>query len=97
MGNLDVLSPDDFRNLLLLMHPQQKYIDMLGTANTVWQDKIYQNCMGTNNNIAFPVVSKKITIAVYQLVIQNQNGIGTNEFRRTSLGLNLTPNFLIII
>jgi iron complex outermembrane receptor protein len=93
MGNLDVLSPDDFRNYVIANAPQQKYIDMLGTANTVWQDKIYQTAWGTDNNIAFTGGIKKLP---YRLSIgyTDQNGIvRTNEFRRTSVGLNLTPKF----
>jgi iron complex outermembrane receptor protein len=93
MGNQDVLSPDDFRNYVIANAPQQKYIDMLGTANTVWQDKIYQTAWGTDNNIAFTGGIKKLP---YRLSIgyTDQNGIvRTNEFRRTSVGLNLTPKF----
>src|SRR5690606_1456738 len=70
---------------------QQKYIDMLGTANTNWQDKIYQDAWGTDNNVA---ISGGIKGLPYRLSIgyNEQNGlVRTNEFRRTSVGLNLTP------
>src|SRR5690606_26440895 len=70
---------------------QQKYIDMLGTANTNWQDKIYQDAWGTDNNVA---ISGGIKGLPYRLSLgyNEQNGlVKTNEFRRTSVGLNLTP------
>ena len=42
MANQSVLSADEFREYVLKNATQQKYIKMLGTANTNWQDEIYQ-------------------------------------------------------
>ena len=93
MGNQDVLSADEFRKYVTENATQQKYIDMLGSANTNWQDLIYQKAWGTDNNLA---LSGGIKGLPYRLSIgyTEQNGIvRTNEFRRTSVGLNLTPKF----
>jgi len=90
MGNQDVLSADEFR-AFVLANGSQKYIDKLGTANTNWQDLIYQQAWGTDNNVAISGGIKKLP---YRLSIgyNEQNGIvRTNEFRRTSVGLNMTP------
>ncbi len=93
MGNQDVLTADEFRKYVTENADQQKYINMLGTANTNWQDQIYQAAFGTDNNIALSGGIKKLP---YRLSIgyTEQNGIvKTNEFRRTSVGLSLTPKF----
>ena len=93
MGNMSVLSADEFRKYVIENSTQQKYIDMLGTANTNWQDQIYQAAWGTDNNISISGGIKKLPYRL-SLGYTEQNGIvKTNEFRRTSFGLNLTPKF----
>ena len=90
MGNLDVLSADEFRQFVTENAPQS-YIDKLGTANTNWQDLIYQTAWGTDNNVAISGGIKKLPYRL-SLGYNEQNGIvRTNEFRRTSAGLNLNP------
>lgn len=92
MGNLDVLSGNEFRSFVQANAPQN-YIDKLGTANTNWQDLVMQNAWGTDNNLAISGGIKKLP---YRLSVgyNEQNGlVKTNEFRRTSVGLNLTPKF----
>lgn len=92
MGNLDVLTADEFREFVA-QNASQNYIDKLGTANTNWQDLIYQQAWGTDNNLA---ISGGIKGLPYRLSLgyNEQNGIvRTNEFRRTSVGLNMTPKF----
>jgi iron complex outermembrane receptor protein len=62
MGNMSVLSADEFRKYVIENSTQQKYIDMLGTANTNWQDQIYQAAWGTDNNISISGGVKKYLI-----------------------------------
>lgn len=93
MGNQDVLSAEEFRKYVTENATQQKYIDMLGNANTNWQDLIYQDAWGTDNNISISGGIKKLPYRL-SLGYNEQNGIvRTNEFRRTSVGLSLTPKF----
>jgi len=91
MGDQKVLSADEFRNYVQANATQPKYLGLLGNADTNWQDKIYQTAWGTDNNLA---LSGGIKGLPYRLSFgyNEQNGIvRTNEFRRTSIGLNLTP------
>lgn len=93
MGNVDVLSADEFRSFVLNSNAPQSYKNRLGTASTNWQDQIYQKAWGTDNNIS---LSGGIKGLPYRLSLgyNEQNGIvKTNNFRRTSLGLNLNPKF----
>ena len=93
MGNQDVLTADEFRQYVMEHATQQKYIDMLGTSNTNWQDEIYQTAWGTDNNVSLSGGIKKLPYRL-SLGYTEQNGlVKTNEFRRTSVGLNLTPKF----
>ncbi len=92
MDNLQVLSPDEFR-AFVNSTGNQNYINKLGKSNTNWQDLIYQKAWGTDNNLS---VSGGIKGLPYRLSLgyNEQNGIvKTNEFRRTSIGLNLSPKF----
>ena len=90
MGNLDVLSADEFRSFVT-QNASQNYIDKLGTANTNWQDLIYQTAWGTDNNVSISGGIRKLPYRL-SLGYNEQNGIvKTNEFRRTSVGLNLNP------
>lgn len=94
MGTQSVLSGDEFREYVRNNATQQKYIDMLGTANTDWQEQIYQTAWGTDNNLAFSGGIKGLPYRL-SLGYTDQNGIvRTNEFRRTSASLNLSPKFL---
>ena len=93
MGIQDVLTAEEFRKFVIENSKQQKYVDMLGTSNTNWQDLIYQQAWGTDNNLAISGGIKKLPYRL-SLGYNEQNGIvRTNEFRRTSAALNLTPKF----
>ncbi|SEF60719.1 iron complex outermembrane recepter protein [Halpernia humi] len=92
MGNVDVLSADDFRSFVNA-NASASYKARLGTADTNWQDQIYQQAWGTDNNLA---LSGGLKWLPYRLSLgyNDQNGIvKTNTFRRTSAGLNLNPTF----
>ncbi|WP_027378440.1 SusC/RagA family TonB-linked outer membrane protein [Chryseobacterium daeguense] len=92
MGNVDVLNADEFRSFVNT-YASDAYKAKLGNSSTNWQDLIYQNAWGTDNNVAF---SGGIKGLPYRLSVgyNEQNGIvRTNSFRRTSVGLNLNPKF----
>ncbi|MDQ0477213.1 MULTISPECIES: SusC/RagA family TonB-linked outer membrane protein [Chryseobacterium] len=92
MGNQSVLTADEFRDFVRA-NASQHYIDKLGNANTNWQDLIYQTAWGTDNNVAITGGIKDLPYRL-SLGYNEQNGIvRTNEFKRTSVGLNLTPKF----
>ncbi|MBF5027808.1 SusC/RagA family TonB-linked outer membrane protein [Planobacterium oryzisoli] len=92
MGNADVLEADAYRAFVNEVGTESAKA-LLGTASTNWQDLIYQEAWGTDNNVA---ISGGIKGLPYRLSLgyNEQNGIvKTNEFRRTSVGLNLNPKF----
>lgn len=92
MGNVDVLSADEYR-AFVNAYGTDEAKSLLGTANTNWQNEIYQAGWGTDNNVA---LSGGIKWLPYRLSLgyNEQNGIvKNNNFRRSSVGLNLNPKF----
>jgi iron complex outermembrane receptor protein len=64
---------------------------MLGDQNTDWQDLIFRNAYGTNNNLALNGSVGKLPYRV-SLGYQNQNGIlKTDNFEQKSASINLNP------
>jgi iron complex outermembrane receptor protein len=62
---------------------------MLGAANTDWQDQVYQDALGTNNNLSISGGAKKVYYRA-SVGYQDQNGIlRTDELKRLSVGLNV--------
>lgn len=91
-GTLKVLSANQFRKFVN-EQGNPLYIGLLGSANTNWQDQIYQKPFGSDNELA---VSGGLKWLPYRLSLgyTDQGGIlKTNQFQRTSVGLNLNPNF----
>ncbi|CAN5822688.1 TonB-dependent receptor [soil metagenome] len=69
------------------------YKNVLGDANTNWQDEIYQAALGFDNNISASGSLGKVPFRV-SLGYLNQDGIlKTNNFERLASSLNLTPKF----
>jgi iron complex outermembrane receptor protein len=94
---LDILSADEVRDIIsadALTSGNNAYKNLLGTANTDWQDQIYQTAFGNNNNLSISGAIKKMPIRA-SVGYFNQEGIlKTNTFDRYSASLNLSPKFL---
>lgn len=97
MKKVPVLNGDQFRELV---NNAAKYSNKElswfapGTANTDWQDEIYQNALSTDNNIS---LSGGVNKLPYRLSIGylNQDGIlKTSNFERVTALLNINPTLL---
>ncbi len=93
---IDVLSGDEFRNYINTFGTPAQ-IGLMGTANTVWQDEIYQTAIGTDNNLSMSGgLTGKFNMP-YRVSIGylNQDGVlKTGNLQRVSAGINLSPVFL---
>ena len=90
---VDVYTGDEIR-AIVNANGNPIYTSLLGTENTDWQDEIYQNAFGSDNNLSVggSVANIPFRASVGYL---NQAGIlKTNKFGRISGSLNLTPSFL---
>ncbi len=93
---VDVLSADEIRNIITadaVATGNNTYKNLLGTANTNWQDQIFQSAFAIDNSISASGSIKSIPFRV-SLGYLNQNGIlKTDLFKRVSTSLNLSPKF----
>jgi len=74
------------------------YISLLGSENTDWQDQIYQNAVGFDNNLSIAGrqdFSKTFSLPYrFSVGYLTQEGtLKTNRFNRLSLAFNLSPKF----
>ena len=89
---VDVLSAGELRDFVNARGTAEQK-RRLGTSNTDWQDEIYHNAIGTDNNLSVSGAVKKMPYRV-SLGYLNQNGIlRTGNLQRTSLGINISPKF----
>ncbi len=89
-----VLTADQLRALTTSNPDGKAFIPFLGTANTDWQDQIYRNAFGTDNNFS---VSGALGNMPYRASVgfYAQDGIQKdNSLKRTAASLNLSPHFL---
>ena len=90
---IDVFSADEFRELVAEHEPD--LVDLLGEANTDWQEEIYQTGLTTNFNLAaqgnlFNHVPARISVGR-----TDQEGLRlTSKYERTATSINLNPTFL---
>jgi TonB-dependent starch-binding outer membrane protein SusC len=105
LGNVskmvDVLSADQVRSIInndAAATGINTYKNLLGTANTNWQDQIYRTAIATDNNISASGSIKGLPFALpfrVSLGYLNQDGVlKTNNFKRISTSLNLNPKLL---
>lgn len=90
---VDVLSANQFRALVNEVgNPTQ--IGLLGTANTDWQDQIFQTSISVDNNLSirgnlFDVVPARLSVGYTQV----PGLLKTGEFKRTTTSIALNPSF----
>ena len=98
---VDVLSADQIRSIInadAAATGINTYKNLLGTANTNWQDQIYRTAVAADNNISASGSIKGLPFVLpfrASLGYLNQDGVlKTNNFKRISTSLNLNPKFL---
>lgn len=100
-NRVDVLSADEFRQAVTARYtnpdpnaPPHPALGLLGTANTDWQDEIYQSAFGQDHNLS---VSGGVGVVPYRVSLgyTNKNGIlKTDKFSRYSTAVNLNPGLM---
>ncbi len=86
---VDVYDANEYRSLIAEKNPER--VDMLGTAETDWQDEIFQNAFGQEHYIGATGALKWLPYR-FSIGYSDQDGIlKTDNMKRTTLGLNLNP------
>ena len=89
----DVLSSSQFRDYVTA-NGNDKQVALLGEANTNWQDLIYQDSFGTDQNVSVSGGQDFYTFRA-SAGYSNYNGIlKRDQFERTTLSAALTLKFL---
>ena len=93
---IEVLTGDEIRSIVnadATATGNNSYKNLLGTANTNWQNEIYRAAIASDNNVSASGTYKKIPFRV-SLGYLSQDGIlKTDHFGRVSTALNLSPKF----
>lgn len=89
---IDVLGADDFRNLVAEKYPSQ--VSMLGDANTVWQDEIFENAIGMDHHLSLMGAVKNIPFRVSMGHSNNDGILKSDNIKRTTIGTSINPVFL---
>jgi TonB-linked SusC/RagA family outer membrane protein len=93
---VDMLTGDQVREIInanAAATGNNTYKNLLGTENTNWQDVIFRNSTGTDNNLSASGSFKAVPYRV-SFGYSNQNGLlKTDNFQRTSGAINLSPKF----
>ncbi|MBO9681355.1 MAG: SusC/RagA family TonB-linked outer membrane protein [Flavisolibacter sp.] len=94
---VDVLNGDQIRKIIndnAAATGSNTFQKLLGSANTDWQDQIYQNAIGFDNNISASGSVQNIPIRASAGYLTQDGILKTNHFNRLSGALNLSPRFL---
>ncbi|MEK7254624.1 MAG: SusC/RagA family protein, partial [Bacteroidota bacterium] len=103
LQTIDVLSPDEYRAVandtvnLKYSSPavQQTAIALLGSANTNWQDVIFQTATGHDHNLNLSGGVADVLPYRVSFGYTDKKGIlKTDEFQRLTGSLNLSPKFM---
>ncbi|QJD95066.1 SusC/RagA family TonB-linked outer membrane protein [Mucilaginibacter robiniae] len=94
-NKLDVLSADEIRSYVKAYdaaHGTSKS-SLLGSANTDWQDQIYQNALTSDNNLSIAGSTKKLPYRVSVGYLDQQGLLKTDRLQRTTTAIRLSPKF----
>ena len=92
--SLDVMTGDEYRAFIKNMYGVESIpYNALGTANTDWQDEIYQTALSVDHSLTVSGALKNLPYRV-SVGYTNQEGIlKTSGFERVTASLNLNPSF----
>lgn len=89
---VDVLTGDQIRAYVNANgNATQK--SLLGTANTDWQNVIYNNAFTTDNNLSIAGTFHKVPYRFSGGYLDQKGLLLTDELKRSSMGLTLNPTF----
>lgn len=95
---VDVYTGDEIRAIInadAAITGNNGYKNLMGTANTDWQDEIYRPAMGWDNNIsASGAIAQVVPFRISAGYLTQDGLVLTDKFNRATVGLNLSPKLL---
>ena len=94
-GQVDVLTPSQFRSLLLSQYaPASAQAQLMGTASTDWQNQIYQTAFSLDHNLSISGAVKNFPYRA-SVGYSDQTGLlKTSGLQRFTAAVNLNPSYL---
>ena len=100
-SKLDVMTGDEYRAMITervndpdITNPPASALDLLGTANTNWQNEVFGTAIGTDHNISMSGSAGNLPYRA-SIGYTSQKGIlKTSSFDRTSLSVGIDPSLL---
>jgi len=94
-NNIDVLDGDAFREYVANAYGTgSEAYNLLGTANTDWQEEIYRTAISHDHNVTISGAVKDLPYRLSVGYTGNQGILKTSEFDRVTGAVNLNPSFL---
>lgn len=91
-----VLTGDEVRSIITAdaqKSGNNTYLNLLGTASTNWQDEIFESAVGFDNTISASGSIGNLPFRVSVGYLDQDGTLKTNNFKRLSTAINLTPKF----
>jgi len=86
----DVLSANEIRTIVNA-NGTSALKSLLGSANTDWQEQIYQTAISNDNNISISGSTKNMPYRLSLGSLDQKGVLKTDQLKRTTVGLNLSP------
>ncbi|CAL2101103.1 SusC/RagA family TonB-dependent receptor precursor [Tenacibaculum sp. 190130A14a] len=89
---INVFGADEFRQLIQQNRPAD--VNLLGTANTNWQNEVMQQSVSTLHNLSLRgTIYNTIPFRISAGFTNQEGNILTSDFERNNASLSLTPSF----
>jgi len=89
----DVFNADEIRTIVNA-NGTSTLKALLGSANTDWQNQIYQTAINNDNNISLSGAVKNVPYRFSYGYLDQRGVLKTDELKRNTIGLNLNPTLL---
>ena len=91
---LETLTADEIRQYAKDLNHSAKRQSYLGSANTDWQDQIYQMAIGTDHNFNVSGGTRRMPYRVSMGYTFQDGTIKTSNMQRATVSANVSPTFL---
>ena len=93
--SLEVMNGDEYRQFITTMYGADSIPFLaLGTANTNWQDEIYQTAISTDHSLTVSGALKSLPYRISVGYTGQEGILKTSKFDRITASLNLNPSLL---
>ena len=89
----DVLTGDEFRDVVMNQIGTESAISQLGTANTNWQDEVLRTSISQDYSLSVGGTAGFLPYRVSASYTNSQGILKTSGMDRTTVGFKLTPKF----